>query len=180
MGKGEIARYEQFLIFPQCFQKACLPGVSKGVIVWEWVNDKALRKHPGKRRKRIHFSITQCVFYLSIFFVIFNFPSPNYFQHRRVKKMFFGKDDLRKKKKYNSSIFNSFVVNKICVPKPFTTLSQLLINLRKKVFKTNKPSPPSSVGSLHTGLQKRRSLVRSHVRPKFFPRIDDSHCGRIH
>ena len=26
VGKGEIARYEQFLLFPQCFQKACLPG----------------------------------------------------------------------------------------------------------------------------------------------------------
>ena len=37
MGKGEIARYEQFLFFPQCFQKACLPGASKGVVVWEWV-----------------------------------------------------------------------------------------------------------------------------------------------
>ena len=38
VGKGEIARYEQFLLFPQCFQNACFPGVSKGVIVWEWVN----------------------------------------------------------------------------------------------------------------------------------------------
>ena len=37
VGKGEIAHYEQFLLFPQCFQKACFPGVSKGVIVWEWV-----------------------------------------------------------------------------------------------------------------------------------------------
>ena len=37
VGKGEIARYKQFLLFPQCFQKACFPGVSKGVIVWEWV-----------------------------------------------------------------------------------------------------------------------------------------------
>ena len=37
MGKGEIARYEQFLLFPKCFQKACFPGASKGVIVWEWV-----------------------------------------------------------------------------------------------------------------------------------------------
>ena len=36
--KGEIARYEQFLLFPQCFQKAYFPGASKGVIVWEWVN----------------------------------------------------------------------------------------------------------------------------------------------
>ena len=23
VGKGEIARYEQFLLFPRCFQKAC-------------------------------------------------------------------------------------------------------------------------------------------------------------
>ena len=37
VGKGEIAHYEQFLLFPQCFQKACFPGASKGVIVWEWV-----------------------------------------------------------------------------------------------------------------------------------------------
>ena len=35
--KGEIACFEQFLLFPQCFQKACFPGASKGVIVWEWV-----------------------------------------------------------------------------------------------------------------------------------------------
>ena len=37
-GKGEIARYEQFLLFPQCFQKACFPEASKGVIALEWVN----------------------------------------------------------------------------------------------------------------------------------------------
>ena len=35
VGKGEIARYEQFLLFPKCFQKACIPGASKGVIEWE-------------------------------------------------------------------------------------------------------------------------------------------------
>ena len=34
--KGEIARYEQFLLFRLCFQKVCFPGASKGVIVWEW------------------------------------------------------------------------------------------------------------------------------------------------
>ena len=39
VGKGEITRYEQFLLFPQCFQKACFPGALKGVIVWEWVKD---------------------------------------------------------------------------------------------------------------------------------------------
>ena len=32
-----IKRYEQFLLFPQCFQKACFPEASKGVIVWKWV-----------------------------------------------------------------------------------------------------------------------------------------------
>ena len=37
MGKGEIVCYVQFHLFPQCFQKACFPGASKGVIVWEWV-----------------------------------------------------------------------------------------------------------------------------------------------
>ena len=37
VGKGEIACYEQFLLFPQCFQRACFPGASKGVIVWECV-----------------------------------------------------------------------------------------------------------------------------------------------
>ena len=42
MGKGEIARYEQFVLFPQCFQKACFPGASKGAIVWEWVKYEAV------------------------------------------------------------------------------------------------------------------------------------------
>ena len=37
VGKGEIAHYEQILLLPQCFQKACFPGASEGVIVWEWV-----------------------------------------------------------------------------------------------------------------------------------------------
>ena len=36
--KAEIAHYEQFLLFPQCFQKACFPEASKCVVVWEWVN----------------------------------------------------------------------------------------------------------------------------------------------
>ena len=29
---------EKLLLFPQCFQGACFPGASNGVIVWEWVN----------------------------------------------------------------------------------------------------------------------------------------------
>ena len=44
VGKGEIAHYEQFLLFPQCFQKACFPEASKGVIVWEWVNSNQTTK----------------------------------------------------------------------------------------------------------------------------------------
>ena len=40
VGRGEIARYEQFLIFSQCFQKACFPGAPNGVIVREWVKEK--------------------------------------------------------------------------------------------------------------------------------------------
>ena len=36
VGKGEIACYDHFLLFPQHFQKACFPGASKGFIVWEW------------------------------------------------------------------------------------------------------------------------------------------------
>ena len=38
VGKGEIARYKQFLLFAQCSLKAYFPGASKGVIVWEWIN----------------------------------------------------------------------------------------------------------------------------------------------
>ena len=38
VGKGEIACYKQFLLFPECFQKACFPGASEDVTVWEWVN----------------------------------------------------------------------------------------------------------------------------------------------
>ena len=46
--KGEIPRYEQFLLFPHCFQKACFPGTSKGVIVWEWVKEQTDRVKRGQ------------------------------------------------------------------------------------------------------------------------------------
>ena len=38
VGKGENAGYQHFLLFPQCFEKASFSDMSKGVIVWEWVN----------------------------------------------------------------------------------------------------------------------------------------------
>ena len=38
-----------------CFQKACFPGASKGVIVWEWVNQpNYYDNYPGKKQ---HFTI---------------------------------------------------------------------------------------------------------------------------
>ena len=54
VGKGEIARYEQFLLFPQCFQKACFPEASKGVIVWEWVNAILEQLNWSYRRRNLY------------------------------------------------------------------------------------------------------------------------------
>ena len=36
------------------------------------------------------------------------------------------------------------------------------------------------LAKLSCGLENRRWLVRSPARPIFFPRIDDSHCDKIH
>ena len=60
VGKGEIARYEQFLLFPQCFQKACFPGALRqkmslcgnGIIQsFDNPDRKGFWKHRGKRLK---------------------------------------------------------------------------------------------------------------------------------
>ena len=51
VGKREIVHYEQFLLFPQCFQKACFPGASEGVILWEWVNAAAKSNSPCQPTK---------------------------------------------------------------------------------------------------------------------------------
>ena len=56
MGKGEIACNEQFLLFPQCFQKTCIADTKKPGLVWERVkilfhslpNDKILDQSPFK------------------------------------------------------------------------------------------------------------------------------------
>ena len=53
VGEAEIARYEQFLLFPQCFQKACFPGASKGVIGWEWVNCESIENLAGRKKKLV-------------------------------------------------------------------------------------------------------------------------------
>ena len=38
VGKGEIARNEQFLLFPRCFQKTCAADTWKAGLVWEGLN----------------------------------------------------------------------------------------------------------------------------------------------
>ena len=38
VGKRRNCLYKQFLLFPQCFQKASFPDLSKGVIEWERVD----------------------------------------------------------------------------------------------------------------------------------------------
>ena len=53
VGKGEVAHYEQFLLFPQCLQKACFPGVSKCDIVWEWVKPVFILRHFTKLDERL-------------------------------------------------------------------------------------------------------------------------------
>ena len=77
MGKGEIARYEQFLIFPQCFQKTCTADIVKAGPVWERVNSfstqsrllttlkkKALENTVGKGENagKQHFLFSHSVF----------------------------------------------------------------------------------------------------------------------
>ena len=38
VGKGQIARHEQFHLFPQCFEKTCTADTLKPGLVWESVN----------------------------------------------------------------------------------------------------------------------------------------------
>ena len=87
MGKGEIARYEQFLLFPQCFQKACFqkacfPGVSKGVTVWEWVN--AIPHNPQGSSEQLNF------------------------EFRCTSLIFCGSTGLRRSKFHQSTVFQTF------------------------------------------------------------------------
>ena len=41
VGKGEIARYEQFLLFPQCFQKLSVVDVSNEYLLSNGLNTNA-------------------------------------------------------------------------------------------------------------------------------------------
>ena len=52
VGKGELARYEQFLFFSQGFQKVCFLEASKVVIVLEWVKELKYKPFPQVKYKR--------------------------------------------------------------------------------------------------------------------------------
>ena len=82
VGKGEIARYEHFLLFPQCFQKACFPGASKGVIVWEWVNQRFLLF------PQLFYSVQEKI----IILCTFNLSSANAFTLVLSMKLSFGEE----------------------------------------------------------------------------------------
>ena len=43
VGKGEIARYEQFFLFPQCFQKTCTEDMLKPGLVREKVEKRKVK-----------------------------------------------------------------------------------------------------------------------------------------
>ena len=47
--KGEIACYEQFILFPLCFKKACTADTLKTRLVWERVNNISKQKQHYKK-----------------------------------------------------------------------------------------------------------------------------------
>ena len=63
MGKGEIARYEQFLLFPLCFQKTCTADTQTPGLVWKRVKGKkcwSQKKNAGNQ----HFLLSSQYFLL--------------------------------------------------------------------------------------------------------------------
>ena len=57
LGKGEIARYEQFLLFPKCFQKTHTTDMLKPGLVWE-----RLKGMPGKGLRSKYRFFSQLLF----------------------------------------------------------------------------------------------------------------------
>ena len=47
-GKGEIACYEQFLLFPQCFLNTCATDIYKQGLVWERFKDEIINYSGSK------------------------------------------------------------------------------------------------------------------------------------
>jgi hypothetical protein len=48
VGKGETAHYDQFLLFPQCFQKTCTADMKKPGLVWERVKQQTFHTKVAK------------------------------------------------------------------------------------------------------------------------------------
>ena len=44
-GNGEITHYEQFLLFPECFQKTCTADTTKQELIWERNNQPIPKFH---------------------------------------------------------------------------------------------------------------------------------------
>ena len=60
VGKGEIACYEQFLLFPQCFQKAFFPGAFN---MQRWVLTTCKKKAKATKKKMfVFFFVNVCKF----------------------------------------------------------------------------------------------------------------------
>ena len=79
VGKGEIARYEQFLLFPQCFLMTCTADTKNPGLLWERVNPfpnkpwslrvcrTSLWKMQWEKEQLLvtsNFSLSPCVLYL--------------------------------------------------------------------------------------------------------------------
>ena len=76
VGKGEIACYEQFLLFQQCFQKARFPGASKSVIVWEWVKVIVSKIDTDIQLSPCPIIIIANDHYLTLYYIIPTFNDP--------------------------------------------------------------------------------------------------------
>ena len=98
VGKGEIACYEQFLLFQQCFQKACFPGASKSVIVWEWVKVIVSKIDTDIQLSPCPIIIIADDHYLTLYYIIPTFNNP--------EKERFSKHCGEKEKMLVTSIFS--------------------------------------------------------------------------
>ena len=80
VGKGEGARYEQFLLFLKCFQKTCTANKKEPGLVWERVNQQSANQIPS-----CHIKIKT----LALHGTISSFKDPmeaSFWKHRRKKE----------------------------------------------------------------------------------------------
>ena len=110
LGKGDIARYEQFLLSLKCFQKTCTADRKKHGLVWERINpfpnkprfsracSTNLLKILWEKEKLVtvsNFSFSHSVFYLSgelsAVFIVFKIVVCKLFPFGRVRNSSFWK-----------------------------------------------------------------------------------------